>query len=710
MSDGSFSPAADEIGDYAFANCTSLETAPLGENIKKIGEYAFYRCEALTSFTLPNKITEIGKFAFAECEALEEVTLPFIGKSRKSVRYFSDIFGGGDSWDNRVIPQSLKKVTLTDETVIPNAAFRYWSGLREITLNEGIAKIGEWAFDGCINLNAIKVPASVKEIGTDAFNGCYKLFEVCNLSALTIERGASENGGIGRYALEVYGLGQTPMKRTEESGYTFGKAEEDWYLIGYDEGEEELNLPLGFYDDGAYVSRYRVPPYLFKDNYLITQAQIPSAVKGMGEYAFEGCGALLSVSFAENSPLKEIKEYAFSNCLNLCAIELPAALERIENYAFYNCSSLEVFTLNEKISDIGTNAFLSCHNLAEVYNYSSLAVTAGSEDFGRVGYYALVVYDSAEIGGIREVTVNGLEFKTYGDEWWLVGYASCPTVLALDSFEYEGKTISSYSVRRGAFQNCYDLTKLRIGGAVTAIGENAFQYCSNLTEVVFTEDSRIARIENNAFGNCFQLTKLVLPTGLDSIGNGAFFYCVSLKSVTLPKSLQMIAADAFGECRYLHHVYNLSSLPLKAGNRQYGYVAYYALKVSSSLSDAGLEYAEKDGFYFVLCEGKAYLYDSDDFDGMSRIDLPTSFEAGGKTVRSYIIKAEAFYNRLFSSVFIPSAVSRIDDSAFVWCYNLASVYYEGTKEEWEKLTETNTSQCPLLSCEIEYSTEESEEI
>ena len=205
-----------------------------------------------------------------------------------------------------------------------------------------------------------------------------------------------------------------------------------------------------------------------------------------------------------------------------------------------------------------------------------------------MAYYALAVYDSADGGRIREVTVNGLIFKTYGEKWWLVGYTSCPSALTLDSFEYEGKTISSYSVRRGAFQNCYELTALQIGEAVTSIGENAFQYCGNLTEVVFTEDSRITRIENNTFENCLQLTKLVLPTGLDSIGNSAFSSCGSLKSVTLPKNLQTISADAFGGCRLLHHVYNLSGLPLKEGNRQYGYVAYYALKVSASLSDAGL--------------------------------------------------------------------------------------------------------------------------
>ena len=34
--------ATDEIGAYAFARCTSLKTAPLGENLVKIGERAFY--------------------------------------------------------------------------------------------------------------------------------------------------------------------------------------------------------------------------------------------------------------------------------------------------------------------------------------------------------------------------------------------------------------------------------------------------------------------------------------------------------------------------------------------------------------------------------------------------------------------------------------------------------------------------------------------
>ncbi len=119
--------------------------------------------------------------------------------------------------------------------------------------------------------------------------------------------------------------------------------------------------------------RYRIPSYLFIENYLITRAQIPSAVKEIGEYAFEGCASLVSVSFAEDSPLKEIGQYTFFNCLNLRVVELPAALESIESHAFYNCSSLESIALNKKLSSIGADAFLLCFNLVD-----SLIITARS--------------------------------------------------------------------------------------------------------------------------------------------------------------------------------------------------------------------------------------------------------------------------------------------------------------------------------------------
>ena len=40
-----------------------------------------------------------------------------------------------------------------------------------------------------------------------------------------------------------------------------------------------------------------------------------------------------------------------------------------------------------------------------------------------------------------------------------------------------------------------------------------------------------------------------------------------------------------------------------------------------------------------------------------------------------------------SSIRLPSSMSRIVNGAFIGCTGLKDVYYEGSQEEWEKMTE-----------------------
>ena len=59
-----------EIGSYAFANCTSLESVVLPESIEKINAGAF-RNTGLTSITFPENLEYIGVAAFEYCSSLE---------------------------------------------------------------------------------------------------------------------------------------------------------------------------------------------------------------------------------------------------------------------------------------------------------------------------------------------------------------------------------------------------------------------------------------------------------------------------------------------------------------------------------------------------------------------------------------------------------------------------------------------------------------
>jgi hypothetical protein len=63
-----------EIGDRAFAGCSSLTSVTIPSSVTVIGVSAFSG-SSLTSVTIPSSVTSIYEGAFAGCESLTSVTL-----------------------------------------------------------------------------------------------------------------------------------------------------------------------------------------------------------------------------------------------------------------------------------------------------------------------------------------------------------------------------------------------------------------------------------------------------------------------------------------------------------------------------------------------------------------------------------------------------------------------------------------------------------
>ncbi len=63
-------------------------------------------------------------------------------------------------------------------TKIGNWAFYGCTGLTSVTIPEGVTKIGESAFEGCTGLTSVTLPKSIKEIESGAFAACSKLASV----------------------------------------------------------------------------------------------------------------------------------------------------------------------------------------------------------------------------------------------------------------------------------------------------------------------------------------------------------------------------------------------------------------------------------------------------------------------------------------------------------------------------------------------------
>lgn len=87
-----------------------------------------------------------------------------------------------------------------------------------------------------------------------------------------------------------------------------------------------------------------------------------------------------------------------------------------------------------------------------------------------------------------------------------------------------------------------DVTAIHIGEGITHVGNNAFDWCSNVTETTLPDT--LVSIGEWAFGNGATGTTIDLPIGLKSIGKNAF-HLNKLTSVTLPVGLESVGESAF---------------------------------------------------------------------------------------------------------------------------------------------------------------------
>ena len=112
------------------------------DNVTDIGEYAFAACSSLTSITIPNSVTSISDRAFYYCSSLTNITIP-----------------------NSV-------------TSIGGSAFNSCSSLTNITIPNSVTCIDAYTFMRCSSLTSITIPNSVTSIEYGAFNECSSLTDV----------------------------------------------------------------------------------------------------------------------------------------------------------------------------------------------------------------------------------------------------------------------------------------------------------------------------------------------------------------------------------------------------------------------------------------------------------------------------------------------------------------------------------------------------
>ena len=606
------------IGYGAFWDCSNLESVTFaeGSQLTSIGDYAFEDCSSLISIEIPAGVTSIGFWAFYECRNLNTVyyagsiedwfNIEFENVYSNPLYNGADLYIGGELVTEVVVPESV--------TVI-EYQLRGCTNLTSITIHSGVTSIGGYAFYGCSNLESVTFAegSQLTSIGDYAFDGC------SSLTSIEIPAGVSELPD-GSYGSSVF------------SGCS--------------------NLESVTFAEGSQLTC--IGDYAFYECGSLTSIEIPAGVTSIGDYAFYACSNLESVTFAEGSELTSIGYRAFDECSSLESIEIPAGVTSIGDYAFYACSNLESVTFAEgsELTDIGDDAFLGCSSL------TSIEIPAGVTSIGYGAFYGCSNLESVTFAEGSQLTSIG------GD-----AFSGCSSLTSIEI--PAGVT----SIGRDAFIRCYLTIVYNYSDLEITAGNSDYGYVAYYSEVVLTEDNLANVKDENGYvtytdgeevlllGYLGSEKDIVIPDGVTRIVDYAF-YEDDIVSVTLPESLTGIGVWAFDGCYNLKEVYNNSSLNITAGSYDYGYVAYYAVKVHDSGESESI--FNEDGFAIV--DGVLHTYKGSATDIIIP-DIVTS------------IADYAFYgNNDIISVTIPAGVTSIEYEAFYGCSNLESVtFVEGSE-------------------------------
>ena len=374
-----------------------------------------------------------------------------------------------------------------------------------------VTAIGERAFKNNTRLRTIELPNTLVNICSEAFSGCVELRNILIPSSVqeigreafyscaklsTVGIPASGNlTRVGDYAFAYCGRlsrFDIPAKLKSINATAF-YSDLSMITITADSGNAAYRIV-----DGALVSGSRL---IYYPTGRAAAYTVPEGIVTIDAYAF-AYSQTRSITFIEG--LKNIDENAFEHS-RIDSLVFPESMEKLGAGCFRMSTGLKAVTINNNLEYIPQEAFMSCFCLT---------------DFN--------VPDGAKLHTIGNDAFNGCRLQSVFD------------------FSERLTEIGSKAFSNNRF------TTVKFGKDVK-IGNNAFEYCTNLNEVQFGEDSQIKSLPAFIFYNCVSLKEIELPDSIKEISEQCFAYS-GIEKIYIGSGVEKIDVGAFSACGSLNEV------------------------------------------------------------------------------------------------------------------------------------------------------------
>ena len=383
---------------------------------------------------------------------------------------------------------------------------------------------------------------------------------------------------------------------------------------------------------------------------------IPESVTEIGAQAFSNCSTLESIDVSENNPnftsadgilyKKDMKGLLQCPAGKYGNVIIPTSVTGIMAGAFYGCSHLTSITIPNSVRAIGLDLFRDCSSL------TSITLPASIRSIAHSAFKGCSKMESIEVDNNSPYlsSVDGILYDKKVSQLYV-----CPAGKKGDVTIPETVT----SINESAFENCENMTSVKISNSVTSINPYAFSGCTLLTSITIPES--VTTIANSVFSYCSGLASVILPETITTIGSSSFWCCSRLKSIKIPESVISIDRSAFYGCE------RLTSMTIPSAVASIGEDAF---RFCSSLES------------FIVAENNQNFTAKDDIlytkDFNTLLKCPETKRGELKIDElTKSISKNAFERCLgLKSVTIPKSVSSIGNNAFFDCKILSSVYCE----------------------------------
>lgn len=485
------------IGSLAFCNDSTLATLTMEEGLKTIGSEVFYNNSGLVQMQIPSTVTSMGQNCFYGCTHIAYLTFrdgtePLVidNKESKSCQFFWSNLSCAYNYfydcpirflyiGRDITYEYSNSVTVNGERYQHSAPFANKNSIVSVTFGPKVTMAYHNLLYGCNKISKLTFPSGFHTAYTYSLAACTGLKDIVFPETLTM---LDENACAGDTSL---------------TNVTFKDAPH---------GEKELTIDS----------------WVFADCTSLKELIFPERLVELGDYACRNNQSLSSVVFKEaagNNLSFTIGEYAFENCPSLTSMTFPAKTTSIGDYCFNKTANLKeiTFTDNPKAISLGSSVSLFAPSrLQKLYMGRNMDYSVNSRYPERTPFY--------NQNELTDVSFSQAGTVTYCKDYLLYKADHCKTLTLPQSLQSIGKY---------AFSEMLALESIIVPGKVETIGDFAFAKCTSMQSSVVTADGATT-IGNNVFANCTSMqSATIVAKGKTTLGNSVFIDCTSLKNAHL---------------------------------------------------------------------------------------------------------------------------------------------------------------------------------